>query len=113
VAQYDHDEGNAISGGFVYNGAKIPALRGKYVFGDVVNGRVFAVESSELVTGRQAPVQELEIEVGGKRATFQELTGNKKTDLRFGTGSGNELYLYTKSDGKIYRVVGFSPEKAN
>ncbi len=113
VAQYDHDEGNAISGGFVYNGTKIPALRGKYVFGDVVNGRVFAVESSELVTGRQAPVQELEIEVGGKRATFQELSGSKKTDLRFGTGSGNELYLYTKADGKIYRVAGFSPDKVN
>jgi glucose/arabinose dehydrogenase/plastocyanin len=34
VAQYDHDEGTAIIGGFVYRGNKIPALRGNYVFGD-------------------------------------------------------------------------------
>jgi hypothetical protein len=39
VAMYDHDEGVAISGGFAYNG-KIPALGGKFVFGDINRGRV-------------------------------------------------------------------------
>ena len=34
VAIYDHDEGVAITGGFAYHGT-IPALRGKFVFGDV------------------------------------------------------------------------------
>ncbi len=34
VAQYDHDEGISITGGFVYRGYTIPELRGKYVFGD-------------------------------------------------------------------------------
>jgi hypothetical protein len=34
VAQYDHDEGISITGGFVYRGYAIPELRGKYVFGD-------------------------------------------------------------------------------
>ena len=34
VAEYDHDEGVAVVGGFVYRGDAIPALRGRYVFGD-------------------------------------------------------------------------------
>src|SRR5690606_31928689 len=42
VAQYDHDEGKAISAGFVYNG-NIPVLKDKYIFGDIVRGRVLYV----------------------------------------------------------------------
>jgi len=38
VAQYDHDEGISITGGFVYRGSAIPDLRGKYVFGDFSSG---------------------------------------------------------------------------
>ena len=41
VAMYDHNEGRAISGGFAYHG-RIEALRGKFVFGDLVRGRLFA-----------------------------------------------------------------------
>jgi glucose/arabinose dehydrogenase len=34
IAEYDHDEGISIIGGFVYRGALLPELQGKYVFGD-------------------------------------------------------------------------------
>ena len=34
IAQYDHDEGISIIGGFVYRGATVAALNGIYVFGD-------------------------------------------------------------------------------
>jgi glucose/arabinose dehydrogenase len=34
VAQYDHDEGRAVIGGYVYRGALMPTLDGGYVFGD-------------------------------------------------------------------------------
>jgi len=105
VALYDHDEGKAISGGFVYNGKNIPLLIGKYIFGDIVNGRMFYVENNALQFGEQAPVHELDIEVAGKITSFQELSGSKKTDLRFGVGLQDEFYLYTKADGKIYKVI--------
>ncbi|MFC5410212.1 PQQ-dependent sugar dehydrogenase [Larkinella bovis] len=104
VVQFDHDEGNAFSAGFVYTGP-IPALAGKYIFGDIVNGRVFFVENDQLQLGKQTPIQELKIEVAGKTATFQELSKSKKTDLRFGVGLNQEFYIYTKADGKIYRVT--------
>ncbi len=47
VAQYDHDEGISITGGYVYRGNSIPELQGQYVFGDfssgffTPNGRLF------------------------------------------------------------------------
>jgi glucose/arabinose dehydrogenase/cytochrome c551/c552 len=106
VAQYDHDEGNAISGGFVYNGSKFPLLKGKYIFGDIVNGRLFYLESSQLKLGQQAPIYELELNMAGKAADFRELTGHKKTDLRFGQGPNDSFYLFTKTDGRIYKVTG-------
>jgi glucose/arabinose dehydrogenase len=47
--EYDHGDGISITGGFVYHGSGIPALQGKYVFGDLalhaqpvrVDGRLF------------------------------------------------------------------------
>ena len=110
VAQFDHDEGNAFSAGFVYTGS-IPTLKNKYIFGDIVSGRVFFVDNSQLKLGQQAPIQEFTLQFAGKNATFQEITNNKKTDLRFGVGLNNDLYLYTKTDGKIWRVNNCLPNK--
>lgn len=109
VVQYDHDEGSAISGGFVYAGMALPLLQDKYVFNDIVNGRVFYVESSELKPGVRVPIQELELELAGKLTTFKALCGGKKTDLRMGIGLNQDLYLYTKADGKLYKVTGCAP----
>lgn len=104
VAQYDHDEGNAISGGFVYSSTAIPQLTGKYVFGDIANGRIFCVENSQLTLGQQANIQELDLQIGEQLTTLRELTGNAKPDARLGEGLNGELYLFTKVDGKIYKV---------
>jgi Glucose / Sorbosone dehydrogenase len=43
VLRYSHGQtgGDAIAGGFVYRGTKIPQLTGKYVFGDITTGRVW------------------------------------------------------------------------
>jgi glucose/arabinose dehydrogenase len=46
LAQYSHDDGIAVLGGFVYRGSNVLALPGKYVFGDLaapgsVSGRLF------------------------------------------------------------------------
>jgi glucose/arabinose dehydrogenase len=47
IAEYDHDEGISVTGGFVYRGPALRELRGSYVFGDFTRsfagpqGRVF------------------------------------------------------------------------
>lgn len=38
VAQYSHEDGIAVLGGYIYRGAGVAALPGKYVFGDLSNG---------------------------------------------------------------------------
>lgn len=106
VAEYDHDEGKAISGGFVYEGSAVPPLMGQYVFGDLNSGRVFFVDARQLKIGQQTPIQEFAVAVDGKPTTFQTISGRAKPDVRFGQGANGELYVLTKSDGKLYRIVG-------
>jgi uncharacterized repeat protein (TIGR03806 family) len=44
VAQYPHTNGNvSVTGGYVYRGSAIPALRGRYVFADFASGRIWAL----------------------------------------------------------------------
>lgn len=105
VAQYDHDEGNAISGGFEYTGSAIPSLKGKYVFGDIVNGRLFYVDVSALKQGSQAAIKEWRISAGGVKTTLVKLSGADKVDMRFGRDHRGELYILTKPDGKVYKLV--------
>jgi len=59
VAQYDHDEGFAVVGGFVYRGQVLSTLQGKYIFGDLVNGRMFYTDVDDMTLGNQATVHEL------------------------------------------------------
>ena len=51
VAEYDHDEGIAVIGGYVYRGNTIAALQGRYVFGDFggAGGRLFYLESDNSI----------------------------------------------------------------
>lgn len=50
VIAYPHDaaHGDAISSGFVYQGAAIPALHGKFVFGDITTGRLFCCDPADM-----------------------------------------------------------------
>lgn len=52
VIQYPHSPalgvGDAIAGGFVYRGTRIPALRGKFVFGDITTGELFYADFAEM-----------------------------------------------------------------
>lgn len=105
-AQYDHDEGYAISAGYVYSSNEIPALKGKYIFGDIVNGKILFVENKDLNLGQIANIKEFNLEIDGKIDNFRNICKNNKTDLRFGQGAKGEIYVYTKTDGKLYKVVG-------
>ena len=72
VAIYDHRDGQAVSGGFAYYGI-IPALRGKFVFGDVQRGRVFAADVAAMkkaddgIPSTVAPVEEIQLYVRDSR----------------------------------------------
>jgi len=44
VYEYGRDDGNSITGGYVYTGRAIPELKGRYVFGDFATGRIRAID---------------------------------------------------------------------
>jgi mono/diheme cytochrome c family protein len=105
VAIFDHDEGNAIEGGFEYLGKAIPELKGKYVFGDIPSGRLFYVTLSDLKPGKLALVREWFVSINGKRISLRDLCEQNRVDLRFARDNQGELYISTKPDGKIYKLV--------
>jgi len=120
VTAYDHnppaghsctgDVGRAIVGGFVYRGNALPALRGKYVFGDLVRGNIYFTNASDMRRGGPlATVYELRIfNTAGTRVTMQNLAGDSRVDLRFGTDRAGELYVLAKANGRVWKVTGTS-----
>ena len=106
VAQYDHDEGFAVVGGFVYRGSAISTLQGKYIFGDLVNGRMFYTDVDEMTLGNQATVHELTLFHDGSEQTLKQIMGNvPRTDLRFGVDNDGEIYVIAKRTGEIFRMI--------
>lgn len=88
VWEYEHGADNrSVTGGYVYRGGELPALRGKYIYADFASGRIWALD----LTDPDAPQN-------------YELLGPGPNISSFGTDSGNELYL-TAFDGNIYRLA--------
>jgi len=108
VAQYDHDEGAAIAGGFAYSGTLVPELEGKFVFGDIVDGRLFYCEVADLLDGdptTQATIFELQLVVNGSTTNMQSIIGGGRVDLRLGQDTSGEIVILTKEDGGLRQFV--------
>jgi glucose/arabinose dehydrogenase len=43
IAQYTHDIGGSVTGGYVYRGQDMDSMKGRYLFGDFINGRVWHI----------------------------------------------------------------------
>ncbi|HEY2349880.1 MAG TPA: PQQ-dependent sugar dehydrogenase, partial [Puia sp.] len=105
VAAFDHDEGNAIAGGFEYKDNLIPELRGKYLFGDIPGGRLFFVNVADLNLHKMSLVKGWFVSLNGKRLTLRQICGQNRVDLRFAQDDKGEMFIFTKPDGKIYRMT--------
>lgn len=105
VAEYDHDDGNAWAGGYEYRGTAIPQLRGKYLFGDIPSGRLFYIDMAAIQTGKLAPIKQWNITINGVPRTLKDICGSDRVDLHFGRDAAGEVYILTKADGKIYKLV--------
>ncbi len=135
VIQYGHgpDGGDAVGSGFVYNGKALPALRGKYIFTDLTTGRIWYADYKEMLAADDgkadtlAPIREVKVvwnkqvydsmfqitldayhRRGGTSPLLprpQDVATSGRSDVRFSVDADGELYLYSKSDGVIRRVV--------
>lgn len=112
VIQYDHDEGDhAVSGGYVYRGTRVPQLSGQYVFGDLVSGRVFYAPADLMDGTGVVSFSELRLIDSADHTpkSLLEMVGDgvaaPRADLRFGLDDDGEIYLVTKRDGRVRRIV--------
>ena len=102
-AQYDHTDGNAISGGYIYEGP-LSALKDKYIFGDIIRGRLWYLDLSQGLTDHT--IYELFVEQQGTPVTMKELSPTPRLDLRITYDPyKKEMYLMTKGDGKIRKIA--------
>ncbi len=102
VAQYDHDDGTAIVGGHVYRGVALPALAGRYVFGDwgifgSPSGRLYYLDAGNEIKELRLGLED--------RPLGLFLKG-------YGEDVGGELYIFTSKNqgpgglgGAMYKLV--------
>lgn len=91
VAEYDHSQGNAVTGGTVYRGAALPGLQGRYLYADSGSGRVWSVPASAASPGAPPPVPALLLESG-------------RNLVSFGEDADGELYL-ADYGGLVHKLV--------
>lgn len=77
----------SITGGYVYRGQLIKNLTGKYIYGDYVSGRVWALE----LDGNQVKSNTLLTDITGTISTF-------------GQDSKGEVYFADHASGKIMKL---------
>lgn len=104
IAQFDHDEAKAIAGGYEYKGS-ISALKGKFLFGDIPVGNLYFINTSDIKEGATARVYEYTVTLNGEPFRFKELNKKDRVELHFGQDAQGEIYMMTKADGKLYKIV--------
>jgi len=105
VAQFDHGEGNAVTGGYEYWG-KLRSLKGKFLFGDIPSGRLFYFDVADIRKNKFVPIREWRISVNGVPTTLKKTSQSERVDLHFGRDARGEIFLFTKADGKLYQITG-------
>ena len=88
VLEYGRDQGCSVTGGFVYRGARMPALAGTYFYSDYCLG---SLRSFRLVNGAATDPRVWPV-------------GDLANVLSFGEDSAGELYVLS-SNGQVYRLV--------
>ncbi len=89
VLDYDHGQGCSVTGGYVYRGDAVPALRGTYFYADYCNGwvRSFRLQGGAVTT----QVDWTTLRPGGQITSF-------------GEDAKGEIYVMISS-GKVFQIV--------
>lgn len=85
IFEYAQDNGDrSITGGYVYRGTENTSIQGKYIYGDFVSGRIWALNED---------------------GSANELISESRLSISsFGTDMDEELYVLA-FDGSIYKLI--------
>jgi hypothetical protein len=128
VIAYPHTTagGDAIAGGLVYRGDRIPALKGRLLLGDITTGHLWYAEMTDVLSADDdnpttlAPLHELDADLrriveetfharGGRGDVLPgaaAVSGRGRVDVRIAQDSAGRLYLLTKTDGMVRQIIG-------
>lgn len=87
VAQYSHDLGCSVTGGYVYRGRAQRALRGVYLFSDYCSGTIWGLDAAQPGAG------------------VVRLIESGRAVSSFGVDEAGELYLTDLGSGTLFRIV--------
>ena len=87
IAEYSHDHGCSVTGGYVYRGRAVAVAVGRYFYGDYCSGTIWSLE---LRADRSS---------GPRREPFTVASLSS-----FGEDAAGELYLVSL-DGSVYRLA--------
>ena len=100
--EYDHTAGQSITGGFVYRGTGLPpTYRGRYFFGDFIQGRVWSIALTIDPASGEATASNL-LDHTAELSGASPL-GNVSA---FGVDGDGELYVVSYSAGRILKIIG-------
>jgi glucose/arabinose dehydrogenase len=104
IHEYSHSVGQSITGGFVYRGAGLPSVRGRYFFADYVARRVWSIALTINSTTGEATASartDHTDDLGG--------TGVLGGVSSFGLDAAGELYIVSHTNGTIIQMIGDAP----
>jgi glucose/arabinose dehydrogenase len=87
ITEYDHSQGDAVIGGYVYRGAAIPRLSGTYLFSDFESGTIWGLTENS----------------SGQWTRSQLIAGGRNISS-FGRDEAGELYVLDYS-GSLLRIT--------
>ncbi|HTP99986.1 MAG TPA: choice-of-anchor D domain-containing protein [Casimicrobiaceae bacterium] len=91
VITYTHSFGCSVTGGYLYRGAQVPSLAGKYVYGDFCSGILWAATKV------------------GSTWTPAQLGDTAFQITAFGEDEAGELYFTDYATGDIYKFADTTP----
>lgn len=93
ITTYGRQVGTSITGGYVYRGSAIPALRGAYLYADYVSARFFSLR---VENGAAVDVQDItdDLNPGGGIGGISS----------FGVDNAGEIYVLSQGEDTLYRI---------
>jgi uncharacterized repeat protein (TIGR03806 family) len=88
TVEHSHIEARSITGGYFSQTPRLPELRGAYIYGDYVTGKIWAVRHEQ-----------------GKVISREELVDTPLQIVSFGLDSAGEVYIVDHPGGGIYRLA--------
>ena len=87
IAEYAHTDGEAVIGGYVYRGGAVPGLKGVYILGDFISGKIWQLSQNG--------------------STWQRtlLLSTGRAISSFGQDSAGELYVADYNAGSILKLT--------